>query len=46
MKVAEKQPPKDGRGCVVLESTVFNQRDEVVMTTQGSLLVEQKKKKD
>jgi 3-hydroxybutyryl-CoA dehydratase len=46
VKVAEKHPPKDGRGRVVLESTVSNQRDEVVMTTQGNFLVEQKKKKD
>ena len=40
--VKEKLPPKEGRGRIVLESTVTNQREEIVMTNEGNFLVKVK----
>ncbi|MDG6995240.1 MAG: MaoC family dehydratase N-terminal domain-containing protein [Nitrososphaerota archaeon] len=37
--VREKRPPKEGRGVVILDMTVFNQREETVMTVEGTFMV-------
>lgn len=41
--VREKRPPKEGRGVVILDMTVFNQREETVMTVEGNFMVRVKK---
>ncbi|MCL4519129.1 MAG: MaoC family dehydratase N-terminal domain-containing protein [Thaumarchaeota archaeon] len=41
--VKEKLPPKDGRGRVVLEMSVENQRNETVMMVEGNFLVRVRK---
>lgn len=37
--VREKRPPKEGRGVVILDMTVFNQREETIMTVEGTFMV-------
>lgn len=41
-RVREKHPPKEGKGRVVLEFDVNNQRSESVMQVEGNFLVRQK----
>ena len=43
VSVKEKHPPKEGRGRVILESDVTNQRQESVMQVEGSFLVRVKR---
>ena len=40
--VTEKHPPKEGRGRVVLQMTVTNQKEETVMTVDGNFLIKEK----
>ncbi|MFI5420613.1 MAG: MaoC family dehydratase [Nitrososphaerales archaeon] len=40
--VTEKFPAKDGKGRVVLQMTVTNQKAETVMTVEGNFLVKEK----
>ena len=40
--VTEKLLPKDGRGRVVLQMTVNNQKEETVMTVEGNFLIKEK----
>ncbi len=40
--VLEKFPAKEGKGRVVLQMTVTNQKSETVMTVEGNFLVKQK----
>ena len=42
VRVSEKHPAKDGRGRVTLESSVLNQKEQVVMTIEGNFLVKVK----
>ncbi|MHB8568207.1 MAG: MaoC family dehydratase [Nitrososphaerales archaeon] len=39
VKVEDKQDPKEGKGRIVLESLVRNQRDELVMQIEGTFLM-------
>ena len=40
--VSEKLSPKDGRGRVVLEMTVTNQKEETVMSVEGNFLIKER----